>query len=204
MLIYNLVSENLDALENLLQKNSAIVNGTYGLLDNLLNWALLQTEQQYFHIDQQRLFIITEHVAYNYTPLFQDKNLNFKNTVSKKAMVLADQESLKIILRNLIDNTIKFSEENGNITIYSANSTEEYCDLIVEDTGLGMIEANREKLLDDSVLLNKKEHEDIIGTGLGLQLIKSMIKKNHGKFNIISELGKGTKMIVSLPKSDID
>ena len=73
--------------------------------------------------------------------------------------------------------------------------------MVVEDTGLGMSETARLKLLEDSVLLNKKEHEDIIGTGLGIQLCKSMIKKNNGKFDIESELGKGTKMIVSLPKA---
>ncbi|MFY7671334.1 tetratricopeptide repeat-containing sensor histidine kinase [Tenacibaculum sp. MEBiC06402] len=204
MLLDNLESKNLEALENLLHKNSTIVNGAYGLLDNLLNWALMQTEQQYFSIENQRLFIITEHVAYNYKPLLLEKELNFENTVSKKEFVQADQESLKIVLRNLIDNAIKFSQPNGFIKIYSTNTIEGYTNLIVEDSGLGMSDATRLKLLDDSVLLNKKEHEDIIGTGLGIQLVKSMIKKNNGKFDIESELGKGTKMIVSLPKTDID
>ncbi|MDY0780295.1 tetratricopeptide repeat-containing sensor histidine kinase [Tenacibaculum sp. IB213877] len=203
ILLDNLASKNLDALENLLHKNSTIVNGAYGLLDNLLNWALLQTEQQYFSIENQHLFIITEHVAYNYKPLLLKKELSFENSISKKEIVQADQESLKIVLRNLIDNAIKFSQPNGFIKIYSTNTQKGYTDLIVEDSGLGMSQTTRLKLLDDSVLLNKKEHEDIIGTGLGIQLIKSMIKKNNGKFNIESELGKGTKMIVSLPKIDI-
>ncbi|WP_348714355.1 HAMP domain-containing sensor histidine kinase [Tenacibaculum sp. 190130A14a] len=204
VLIDNLESKNLTALENLLQKNSSIVNGAYGLLDNLLNWALLQTEQQYFYIDKHRLFIIAEHVSYNYQPLLLEKELSFENTVSKKEVIYADQESLKIVLRNLLDNAIKFSKPNGSIKIYSRNSSEDYCDLVIEDTGLGMSEETRLKLLEDSVLLNKKEHEDVIGTGLGLQLCKSMIKKNHGKFDIESELGKGTKMIVSLPKTPLN
>ena len=55
-----------------------------------------------------------------------------------------------------------------------------------------------------TVLLTKKENEKIIGTGLGLQLCKSMIKKNKSKFSIESELGKGTKMIVSLPKATLN
>lgn len=204
MLVDNLASKNLNALENLLQKNSSIVNGAYGLLDNLLNWALLQTGQQYFYIDKLRLFIIIEQVAYNYKPLLLEKELTFENTVSKKEVIYADQESLKIVLRNLLDNAIKFSKPNGSIKIYSRNSSEDYCDLIVEDIGLGMSEETRLRLLKDTVLLNKKEHEDVIGTGLGLQLCKSMISKNNGKFDIESELGKGTKMIVSLPKRPLN
>ncbi len=200
ILVSNLESKNLIALEDLLKKNSTIVNGAYGLLDNLLNWALLQTKQQYFYIEKQRLFIIVEHVSYNYQPLLLEKELSFENTVSKKDVVYADQESLKIVLRNLLDNAIKFSKTNGSIKIYTRKTSEDYCDLVIQDTGLGMSEETRLKLLEDNVLLNKKEHEDVIGTGLGLQLCKSMIKKNNGKFDIESELGKGTKMIVSLPK----
>lgn len=203
-LLDNLASKNIPVLENLLQKNSTIVNGAYSLLDNLLNWALLQTEQGYFNIDKLRLFFITEQVSYNYKPLLVQKELSFENTVAKKDVVFADQESLKIVLRNLLDNAIKFSEPNGSIKIYSKNTNdEEYCHLIVEDNGLGMSEATRLRLLSDSQLLAKKENEDIIGTGLGMQLCKSMIQKNNGKFNIESELGKGTKMIVSLPKTSV-
>jgi len=64
-----------------------------------------------------------------------------------------------------------------------------------------MSEGTRLELLKETALLSKKENEDIIGTGLGMQLVKQMIQKNSGKFNIESELGKGTKMIVSLPKT---
>ena len=67
-----------------------------------------------------------------------------------------------------------------------------------------MSEATRLELLKETSLLSKKENEDIIGTGLGIQLCKSMIKKNNGKFSIESQLGSGTKMIVSLPKPSID
>lgn len=104
-------------------------------------------------------------------------------------------------MRNLLDNAIKFSEPQGVIKLYTQSADEKYCDLIVEDSGIGMNEITRLQLLKDSVLLSKKENENIIGTGLGLQLCKSMIKKNEGKFDIESELGKGTKMIVSLPKT---
>ncbi|WP_442265307.1 tetratricopeptide repeat-containing sensor histidine kinase [Tenacibaculum sp. ZS6-P6] len=200
VLLDNLQSKNLDALEHLLQKNSGIVNGAYGLLDNLLNWALLQTDGGYFHVDTHRLFIIVEHVAYNYKALLSEKAIHFENTVSKKAVVAIDQESIKIVLRNLIDNAIKFSKPKGAITIYAEESGN-FWNLIVEDTGLGMSETTRLELLKDSALLNKKEHEDVLGTGLGLSLVKSMIQKNNGKFNIESILGKGTKMIVSLPKT---
>ncbi len=197
----NLESKNLEKLDTLLNNNSAIVNGAYNLLDNLLHWALLQTKQSYFEIASMRLFFIVEQVVYNYKPLMLDKKIHFENTVQKNDIVYADQESLKIILRNLLDNAIKFSNEKGTIKIHTRNTNENYCELVIEDSGLGMNEITRLKLLEDTMLLSKKENENIIGTGLGLQLCKSMIKKNNGRFSIESELGKGTKMIVYLSKT---
>lgn len=197
----SLEAKNLNALDDLLHTNSSIVNGAYNLLDNLLHWALLQTEQSYFEMEQMHLFFIVEQTAYNYKPLLLDKKIQFENNVPEDELIVADQESLKIVLRNLLDNAIKFSNPNGKITIYTKNTTENYCDLVIEDTGLGMSEATRLQLLEDSVALAKKENKHIIGTGLGMQLCKSMIQKNKGKFAIESELGKGTKMIVSLRKN---
>ena len=198
-LLDNLGAKNLDALDEQLQNNSAIVNGAYNLLDNLLHWALLQTNQSYFEIASIRLFSIVEQTAYNYKPLMLDKQIHFKNEVLKNNIVFADQESLKIILRNLLDNAIKFSKPNGTIKVYTQSTNEKYCDLIIEDSGIGMQESTRLGLIEDTISLAKKENKNSIGTGLGLQLCKSMIKKNKGKFDIESELGKGTKMIVSLP-----
>lgn len=196
----NLATKNLDELDSLLHQNSAIANGTYNLLDNLLHWALLQTKQSFFEVTSMRLYFIVELMAYNYLPLISEKNLVFENLVSKKDIVFADQESLKIILRNFLDNAIKFSKENGILKIYTQNTNEDYCELIIEDNGIGMSENTRTSLLKETTLMSKKENAEIIGTGLGMQLCKSMIQKNNGKLDIESELGKGTKIIVSLAK----
>lgn len=197
----SLETKNFNVLEGLLQANSAIVNGAYNLLDNLLHWALLQTKQSYFEITSMRLFFIVEQVAHNYKPLLLEKNISFENKVLKSDVVYVDQESLKIILRNLLDNAIKFSNQNGAIKIYTRNRKDNYCEFVVEDAGFGMDEMTRLDLLKNTVLLSKKKNDGIIGTGLGLQLCKSMLQKNHGKLAIESELEKGTKMIVSLPKT---
>ncbi len=198
-LVNSLKTKDIGKLDTLLNTNSSIVNGAYNLLDNLLNWALLQTKQSYFSQEEHRLFFLVEHVAFNYTALLNEKGISLKNIVTKSEKVYVDQESLKIVLRNLIDNAIKFSNENGKIQIYSQPNGN-YVDLIIEDNGIGMSNSTQKELLKDTNLLSKRENKEIIGTGLGMQLCRSMIAKNKGMFTIQSELGAGTKMIVSLPK----
>lgn len=200
-LIENLETKNLKELDKLLENNSLIANSAYNLLDNLLNWALLQTKQMYFQQESLDLHSIIQHVEFNYKALMLNKNIAYECSVPKNVFVYADQESLKIILRNILDNAIKFSKTNGSLKIYMRHNINGYCDLVIEDTGEGMNEAKRQELLKETVLLSKNKNNNEIGTGLGLQLCKTMIKKNEGTLLIESEEHIGTKLIVSLPKT---
>ncbi len=173
----SLESKNYDELDKLLHQNSAIANGAYSLLDNLLHWALLQTQQLYFHKDSVHLFSIVQQIEYSYKPLLLEKTIVFENEVSKNCFIFVDLDSLKIILRNLLDNAIKFSPENSSIRFYSLDTPSEFHQFIIEDQGIGMRPETIAELLEDNELLAKKSNSEIIGTGLGMQLCKQMIQK---------------------------
>jgi signal transduction histidine kinase len=198
----SLETKNYSELDQLLHQNSAIANGAYSLLDNLLHWALLQTKQLYFSKDSVHLYSIVQQIEYNYKPLLLDKSIAFENTVSKNSFIFVDLDSLKIVLRNLLDNAIKFSPENSKISFYTVDTNTNFCQLVIQDYGLGMNQNTIKELLEDNELLAKKSNSEIIGTGLGMQLCKQMIKKNGGTLAIESELNKGTKMILSFPKTE--
>ncbi|PZX93776.1 histidine kinase [Flavobacterium aquariorum] len=198
----SLETKNYNELDQLLHQNSAIANGAYSLLDNLLHWALLQTKQLYFHKDSVHLYSIVQQIEYNYKPLLLDKVITFENAVSKNSFIFVDLDSLKIVLRNLFDNAIKFSNENGEIRIYTTETNTNFCQLVIQDNGLGMSQDTINELLEDNELLAKKSNSEIIGTGLGMQLCKQMIKKNGGKLAIESEPNKGTKIVLTFPKTE--
>ena len=198
----SLETKNYSELDQLLHQNSAIANGAYSLLDNLLHWALLQTKQLYFSKDSVHLYSIVQQIEYNYKPLLLDKSIAFENAVSKNSFIFVDLDSLKIVLRNLLDNAIKFSPEKSKISFYTVETHTDFCQLVIQDYGLGMNQNTINELLKDNELLAKKSNSEIIGTGLGMQLCKQMIKKNGGTLAIESELNKGTKMILSFPKTE--
>lgn len=99
-----------------------------------------------------------------------------------------------------MDNAIKFSGENGRITIHGSAS-EDFCTLTVEDSGQGMSQETIRQLLEESALVSKKENSEKNGTGLGMQLCLSMAQKNDGKLLIESEENKGTKISIQLLKA---
>lgn len=188
------------SLETQLEENSVIATNTYNMLDNLLNWALLQTEGGYFKPEEHRLSMLIDQVAYNFNGVLNQKEMTFENTIPRSVKVFVDAESLKIVLRNFMDNSIKFSNPNSKITVSLEKEDEQSVCFNWSDTGKGMSEETRIKLLSDSPQLTKKDHEKEIGSGLGMNLCKAMLAKNEGKLDIWSRKEEGTKMIVTLKK----
>jgi signal transduction histidine kinase len=146
------------------------------------------------------LYSIVQQIEYNYKSLLMDKSIVFENVVAKNTFIFVDLDSLKIILRNLLDNAIKFSPENSVIRFYTLETDSDFCQLVIQDSGMGMSQSTIDELLQDNELLAKKSNSEIIGTGLGMQLCKQMIQKNGGVIAIESELKKGTKILLSFPK----
>lgn len=116
-------------------------------------------------------------------------------------MIHADQSKMLQILRCLIDNAIKFSNEDGTVSVSITPEASGRISIIVSDSGLGMTEdeielaTSRFSQIDSG--LNRK-HE---GTGLGLPIAKSLCEIQGGVLTISSEVGTGTKVIVTMPVS---
>lgn len=196
----NLKAKSYEKLDDQLEENSAIATNTYNMLDNLLHWALLQTKGGYFHQEEQRLFMLVEQTAYNFRALLNQKEMVFENNLPKSVKAYVDAESLKIVFRNFMDNSIKFSEKGRKIQVALLAETEGTVTIEWRDEGKGMSNETRLKLLSDSPHLAKKDHEKELGSGLGMRLCFSMLQKNGGNLDIWSEKGEGTKMIVTLQK----
>lgn len=199
-LLHEIQHRNYEVLNTIVTKNAAIANSSYNLLENLLHWATLQTKQLYFYIESVDLFSVMQQITFNYQPLFDHKEITFKNKIAPASFILADLDSLKIIIRNLLDNSIKYNKVQGTISVYNYAKNNAYECLVVEDTGIGMSPRVIKELLKETSLLSKKKNQEEIGTGLGIQLCKTLILKNNATLKIESTVNKGTKMIITFPK----
>ncbi len=194
-------TKEYDEIGPQIEQGNALTNSTKAMLDNMLNWALLQTEQMYFQQEDLSLRSIVNHVTHNYEPLLSSKNIALKIDIPPSMFVYADSESLKIVFRNVIDNAIKFSDAGDQISIYTNVQSDSHCQLIIEDTGSGMSNDVITDLLGQSKVGSKKINKE--RTGLGLHLCQSMMLKNEGGLDIESEENVGTKLIFSIPLTKV-
>lgn len=155
------------------------------LLENLLTWARMQTGSiEYFPETFDASVKIKETVAL-LTPSASKKKIKIKVLAKEESLIFGDINMFTTIIRNLIANSIKFTNQNGNIFIY-INKKNNFQEITVEDNGIGISEENIKKLfrIDSKHATLGTEKEK--GTGLGLLLCKEFIEKHGGKIWIIS------------------
>ena len=168
------------------------------LLDNLLNWALNQ--QDNIPIQPERLSIkeVADEVVEVFQAMAMAKEITLHSLIHAPLYGWADRNALFTILRNLVNNALKFTPEQGQVTIEGEQEGEQLV-IRIRDTGVGM---SPEKV---NTLFQTEEGEHTWGTsgekgvGLGLQLVKEFVDRSHGSINVKSVPGEGTTFIVHLP-----
>ncbi|GFD92865.1 hypothetical protein KUL156_55250 [Alteromonas sp. KUL156] len=195
-----LKNKEYDAVSETTNNAIALTESTSHLLNNVLHWSLEQNNQLSFKAEEYPLKPLVEQAVYNFEEIAEAKNIALTTTLEATILVKADKESLKIVLRNLLDNALKYTGENGKIEVKTYKDSEEFSTIEIKDTGFGISEEKLAKIkrLEDLSIdkINRSE-----GVGLGMLLCQTLIKKNNGKLFIDSELEVGTTIRILLPNA---
>ncbi|WKN33513.1 tetratricopeptide repeat protein [Porifericola rhodea] len=168
------------------------------LLDNLLGWAVNQQSQIPIKPENLSVKEVAEEVLEVFQTMAITKRIKLACLVKEDTQVWADKNALFTILRNLINNALKFTSTDGSVII-EAYTEQSSVVLQVRDTGVGM---SKEKV---KALFNSKGGERTWGTsgekgvGLGLQLVNEFVERSDGYIKVKSTEGKGTTFIITLP-----
>jgi signal transduction histidine kinase len=174
-------------------------NHTRTLLNNLLDWTLLQMDKlnlQAAKIDLHK--IVDENIQL--LGSVQNKKITLVNAVPDKAIAFADSNTTNLVMRNLMTNAIKFTNDGGTVTISAEEQPTEWL-ISVKDNGIG-IDADVLKILfDKTAPYTTRGTANEKGTGLGLILCKEFVEKNGGTIWVESKVGEGSQFSFTLPKT---
>ncbi len=166
---------------------------TFNLLNNLLQYSRFQTGLEDFNPTKLNLTELIKDILVLYEGTTLKKQIKIINNVNDNFSIFADKEMFNSILRNLINNAIKFSYIGGKIYIDASNS-QSFIKISVKDCGIGM---NKETMNNLFKIESKKSTPGTNkeeGTGLGLILVKEFVERNGGKIFVKSEVGVGTEI----------
>jgi signal transduction histidine kinase len=195
--IDSLKTEEIKDIAKNINKSAKITNK---LLDDILMWARTQQGKIPFKPQILNFRDICMDIFEILSPNANPKNITINYSASDEANVFADSDMLKTVLRNLVSNAIKFTNNGGAININAEENTENVT-ISVSDNGIGIAPEDILKLFDISEVLTTKGTAGETGTGLGLLLCKEFVEKHGGKIWVESEVGKGSDFIFTLPIS---
>lgn len=168
------------------------------LLDNLMDWARLQTGNLTARIEKHNLKIIAHEIYLLCSETAKNKNINFKNNIIYDIFVHCDLEMINTIFRNLISNAIKFTKSEGIVAI-NAVKNQTNIEISISDTGIGIKSGNIPYLFTIEKNISTIGTDNERGTGLGLILSKELIEKQGGNIWVESEFGKGSVFTFTIP-----
>lgn len=169
------------------------------LLGNLIEWSQSQIGVLQPKIESFNLKLVADEVILIYSNLASFKQIDLSNEVNSHLNIRADKAMINTVLRNLVENAIKFSNKNGKVEI-SAKVIDDSFEVCVKDYGVGISLERLNTIFDVN---NSNSTEGTLnekGTGLGLLLCKEFIEKQKGRIWIKSEEGKGSEFYFSIPK----
>jgi signal transduction histidine kinase len=170
-------------------------------LNNLLEWANSQMKGVYIQKQKLNLWNVAQENFELLLEFSKNKEITLTNLIDKNIEVNADINHLKLIFRNLLTNSIKFTEKKGEV-IASSYLKDSFCVVSIKDNGIGMNENLASKIFQSkSHYLSREGTNREKGTGLGLMLCKEFIEKNGGKIWLETKENEGTTFFFSLPLS---
>ncbi|MEZ5011743.1 MAG: HAMP domain-containing sensor histidine kinase [Bacteroidales bacterium] len=199
-----------DLLLEDLQKNDtsesethvSIINSTakqtLALLENLLAWTQIQLGEMVFKPLELNLpAIILDTISFMHSS-YTIKNISVNYSPAVDARVMADLNMLQTILRNLIQNAIKFTGRDGQIDI-TVEETADYAEITIGDNGIGMNEEVRRVCVGRRQGFTTTGTANEKGSGLGLILCREFVKAHGGTLRIESKPGMGSRFSFTIP-----
>lgn len=191
---YDEIEENIGFVTNSSHK-------IYNLLTNLLQWSRMETDRIDYIPKQVDLYKMTSNIADFLSSNINEKKIKFKSEIKPHSTVFADSFMLETILRNLISNAIKFTPDDGKISIVK-NIKNKAIEISVIDTGVGISRENQKKIFNIEDKTSTHGTNDEEGTGLGLILCNQFAQKHGGKIVVKSEIDRGSTFTVVLPRKN--
>jgi PAS domain S-box-containing protein len=202
-----LLMRNFDDFEEkqrieLLSMIKASSESAYNLLENLLQWARTQTDRIKYNPAQINIHDIIQQNVVLIQATAEKKKINVQPELLCGGNAWADFNMINLVIRNLLSNALKFTPDNGTVTIKCLESHGKICKISISDTGIGISEDNIKKLFKIDEYFSTSGTAGESGTGLGLIICREFIEKNQGELIVESKLDYGTTFSFTLPLTE--
>jgi signal transduction histidine kinase len=187
-----------DEVRNRLEKINRHSDELVHMVNDLLDISRIESGKVEIKKEPLDLRTVAEKIADLFSEQFKTKNINFSSDIPEDSKeILADRIQIDRVFINLVGNALKFTPENGKISI-NASRTNKTIQINIKDTGFGIPEDAQESIFEEFFRVDNTINQEVKGTGLGLTLVKRIIEAHQGKIWVKSKLGEGSTFSFTL------
>jgi two-component system phosphate regulon sensor histidine kinase PhoR len=190
--------ESCQRFLSIIRKNASRM---HTLIDDILDLTAIEAGNVQLRAAPVDLRELVSDVCASLANKAEAQKITLRNEVAAGTLVYADVRRLDQMLTNLVENGIKFSRENGTVSITHASGERDQ--IVIEDNGDGIPAQHLERLFERFYRADRARSRDMGGTGLGLAIVKHLALLHGGEVTVESELGKGSTFTIHLPKSSV-
>ena len=197
-----LIDSALDDKEQAKIFASAILHNAERLTDmvsSLLDLSLIEYGELKLNFEELDLDTFFKTYVQSLQTLSKKKNIDIIYKANHKGKILADSQAFERIMNNLIDNAIKYSENNSKIIIATSNEVDEYIKVIVEDNGSGISPEDKDHIFSRFFRTASARATDNQGSGLGLAIVKHLVNSLNGEVGVQNSESKGSIFWFTVP-----
>ena len=155
-------------------------------------------ESEELAMEPVNLYQISEEVLESLSAKANERHINL-HLLGEPAYITGNHALIHSLIYNLCDNAIIYNRDKGDVTV-GITSNEDKIVLTVQDTGVGIAKDEQERIFERFYRVDKSRSKKLGGTGLGLSIVKHAVNQHHADIKVESQLGLGTKMIVTFHK----
>jgi signal transduction histidine kinase len=185
----------------LISKLNTAIKTQFEFLEQLVIWGKYQSSNNVQVLDACNGKDIINRVLNIYSPLASQKKITINTECNDCEELFIDEDIIKMILRNLVSNAIKFTPVEGKIDL-TLKKENDVLTIVVSDTGVGISEDKLVILFNNNSGFTTRGTQEESGHGLGLMMCSEVVQKLDGKILVESTIGSGTTFTVSIPLKD--
>jgi two-component system phosphate regulon sensor histidine kinase PhoR len=172
------------------------------LIQDMLRLARIETGRDVFEVQPVGIDAVVESCVQARVAIAASKGVDLFTELPEGALrVLADEEGLRTILDNLVDNAINYTPSGGRVTVRWAGDGAAVR-IEVEDTGVGISSEHQNRIFERFYRVDKARSREVGGTGLGLSIVKHLTQVFGGTVEVFSRPGRGSRFTVQLPRAE--
>jgi len=165
------------------------------LINELSELSIVEDDEINLKLSNVDISSTLNNIIESYEPMFLDKNINIDKNIQNDVNFMGDIDYLKRIFVNILSNAIKYTNENGSVSV-SLEQIKDKIRIIVKDTGIGIPKEDLKYIFERFYRSDLSRNRQTGGTGIGLTITKALIEAHGGTIKIDSEVGRGTNVIV--------